>query len=60
VQSVARATGFAVGLNWYLTNQTKVKLDYELTQYVGGAGNSGQVRDRENEHLISAQVQLTF
>jgi len=55
------ATGYVLGLNWYLTTQVKIKLDYERTRFVGGGGGTlGNPRDREDENLISTQVQLVF
>ncbi|HEX3135057.1 MAG TPA: porin, partial [Planctomycetota bacterium] len=59
--SVEQATGYAVGLNWYLSRQVKLKLDFEHTEFVGGAGtNLATLHDREDENLISTQVQLVY
>ena len=55
--SVSQATGYVIGLNWYMTRNMKLKLDYEHTVYEGGAA-AGE--DRESEDLISTQVQLIF
>lgn len=58
--SVKQAQGLAVGINWYATRQVKLKMDYEHTVFSGGAGTADSISDREDEHLISVQVQLTF
>ncbi len=58
---VTQATGYACGLNWYMTRQVKLKLDYEHTRFVGGGGGTlADPRDREAENLISAQIQLVY
>ena len=59
--AIARATGYAVGLNWYMTRNVKLKLDYEHTTFAGGGGGTiGDPADRESENLISAQLQLVY
>jgi phosphate-selective porin OprO/OprP len=55
--SVEQATGYAVALNWYMTRNVKMKLNVERTVYEGGAAAGG---DREDENLISTQVQLVY
>jgi phosphate-selective porin OprO and OprP len=58
---IEQATGYAFGLNWYLTKQVRLKLDYEHTRFVGGGGGTpSNPQDREGENLFSAQVQLVF
>lgn len=59
--SITQATGYAIGLNWYMTRQVKLKLNYERTTFVDGAGSSlATLHDREDEHLISTQLQLVY
>ncbi|HEX4051753.1 MAG TPA: porin [Steroidobacteraceae bacterium] len=52
--SAAHAVGAAV--NWYLTYNFKVQLDYEVTRFTGGAilGN------RPAEHVLTSQFALAF
>ena len=60
-KSVSSATAFGLGVNWYLTRQVKLKLDYELTDYEGGGGGTlAAPKDRVSERLIETQLQLVF
>jgi phosphate-selective porin OprO/OprP len=50
----ARAIG--VGLNWYLTQNFKVQLDYEVTHFEGGA----PAGNRPAERVLTSQFSLIF
>ena len=58
--SARDATAFAIGLNWYLNRNIKIQLDYELTEFKGGAGTATAVSDRNDENLIVSRFQLLF
>ena len=51
----ARATG--VGINWWLNANVKWVLDYEWTQFEGGAANNG---NRPDERALTTRFALTF
>ena len=51
----ARATG--VGINWWLNANVKWVLDYEWTQFEGGAANNG---NRADERALTTRFALTF
>jgi phosphate-selective porin OprO and OprP len=51
----ARATG--VGLNWWLNANVKWVLDYEVTQFEGGAANNA---NRGDERALTTRFALTF
>jgi phosphate-selective porin OprO and OprP len=51
----ARATG--VGINWWLNANVKWVLDYEWTQFEGGASNNG---NRPDERALTTRFALTF
>ena len=51
----ARATG--VGINWWLNANVKWVLDYEWTQFEGGAVNNG---NRPDERALTTRFALTF
>ena len=55
--SVARsARAWAVGLNWYLNKNLRVMLDYEQTQFDGGAVTG----DRPDEKAYLTRIGLAF
>lgn len=56
-KSAEKATAWGVGLNWYLNNNLKLVLNYEDTDFDGGAANGG---DRPNEKLILSRFQVAF
>jgi phosphate-selective porin OprO/OprP len=56
----SEATAFAIGVNWTMSRQVRLMLDYELTTFDGGAGAPGAIEDREDEHVIATRVQLVF
>jgi phosphate-selective porin OprO and OprP len=51
----ARAT--AVGFNWWLNANVKWVLDYEVTQFEGGAANNA---NRPDERALTTRFALTF
>ena len=51
----ARATG--VGINWWLNANVKWVLDYEWTQFEGGAANNG---NRPDERALTTRFALSF
>ena len=52
------ATGWTVGLNWYLNENLKWMLDYERTSFEGGAAvGDGELVAVGDEHIpVGAQV----
>jgi phosphate-selective porin OprO/OprP len=54
--SVKEAREFAAGLNWHLTEFTKIMVSYHRTDFVGGAVES----DRESENAILMRLQLAL
>jgi phosphate-selective porin OprO and OprP len=58
--SAKTATEFALGVNWYLSNNIKWQWDYANTFFDGGAGTTAAPRDRPNESVIESQLQLSF
>lgn len=55
--SARKASGYTLGLNWYLTQNLKWVLDYEHTSFEGGAADSG---DRPDEQAILTRVAVGF
>lgn len=55
-KSAEKATAWGAGLNWYLNNHVKLVLNYEETDFEGGAVNG----DRPNEKLILSRFQVAF
>ena len=51
------ALAWSVGLNWYLNRNLKYVLDYERTDFDGGAPGGG---DREDEQVVFARFQVAF
>jgi len=57
--SEARAAGLA--LNWYLTSNAKLALNYEHTRYEGGGGGSSAApADRPDEDVVIGRLQLNY
>ena len=58
--SVRGATELAAGLNWYWSDNAKLVVDYENTQFQGGASTGPETsaghREAENIFLLRAQV----
>jgi phosphate-selective porin OprO/OprP len=65
--SVASASSWALGVNWWLNNNVKFVADYHQTEFDGGAGvyNSqgaltSRVRDRQTEKVFMTRFQVSF
>ena len=52
-----KASGYTLGLNWYLNQNVKWVLDYEHTTFDGGAAGGG---DRPTEQALLTRVALGF
>lgn len=52
-----QADAWAIGVNWMLNPMVRLMLDYDSTQFTGGAPNGG---DRDDEDLIMSRVQFVF
>jgi phosphate-selective porin OprO/OprP len=55
--SAREAREFAAGINWHLTEFTKIMVSYHRTDFVGGAADGG---DRESENAILMRLQLAL
>ncbi|MCG3150201.1 MAG: Porin O [Verrucomicrobiae bacterium] len=51
------ARDWGVGVNWYLNKAVKLAVNYNQTNFDGGAAGGG---DREAEHAILTRVQLSY
>ncbi|HKH47478.1 MAG TPA: porin [Thermoanaerobaculia bacterium] len=54
--SASAADSIGVGLNWYLNRNLKLMLDYERTEFEGGAAAG----DREDENVLLSRFQIAF
>ena len=59
-KSATKAMAIGAGVNWYMTKQVKLKLDFEQTAFEDGGGTTTNPTDRPTEHLIQTQLQLVF
>jgi phosphate-selective porin OprO/OprP len=50
------AEEWGIGFNWYLNRNLRVYLDYEQTQFEGGAATG----DREDESVLLSRFQIAF
>lgn len=55
--SVTEAQDLGVALNWYVTGNVRLALNYDSTEFTGGAAGGA---DREDEQALFARVQLSF
>ena len=55
--SVSKETAVGLGVNWYLTKQVKVSVNYEHTTFEGGAADGG---DRPSEDFVVTRFQHAF
>jgi phosphate-selective porin OprO and OprP len=55
-RSVRRAQDAGVGLNWSLTANARVSVDYDETRYEGGAAGG----DRDREQAIVSRLQISY
>jgi phosphate-selective porin OprO/OprP len=56
-RSVRSALAWGVGVNWYLNRNLKVTVNYENTDFRGGAQNPLLA---ENEQVILGRLQVSF
>jgi phosphate-selective porin OprO/OprP len=64
IAAAQEAREWGVGLNWYLNKNIKLVLDYEQTEFDGGAGapttTGYNVKNRETEQVIITRAQFAF
>ena len=62
--SVQEEREWGIGLNWYLNRNVKLVLDYEQTEFDGGAGavvgTAYKVKNRQTEQTVFTRAQVTF
>jgi phosphate-selective porin OprO/OprP len=54
--SASAAESLGLGFNWYLNRNLRVALNYEVTQFEGGATGG----DREDEKVLLSRFQISF
>ncbi len=54
--AVSKATAYGVGVNWYPWNTVKLSLNYELTEFEGGAATG----DRADEQALLSRFAINF
>jgi phosphate-selective porin OprO/OprP len=54
------ATEWALGINWYMSDNIKWYFDYANTYFNGGAGTAALPKDRPNESVFESQLQIAF
>ncbi|WP_197743695.1 OprO/OprP family phosphate-selective porin [Candidatus Nitrosacidococcus tergens] len=57
-QNASSAKGWAIGVNWYFTSQTKMMLDYQQVTFQGVGGKT--LGNNGVEHLLMARLQYAF
>ena len=55
-RSAQTAAAWAVGINWYLNRNAKLAVDYERTDFDGGASTG----DRKQEKIIFSRLQISY
>lgn len=55
--SVREANGFGAGVNWYFNDKVKWQLNYDFTEFEGGAASNG---DRADEQALFTRLQYQF
>ena len=58
--AASAATGYSLAVNWYLTQSVRWTLEYDLTQFEGGAGSAALVTDRKDEKAFVTRFVLAF
>lgn len=60
--SASEASAWGVALNWYLTRNFKVNVDYDQTEFDGGGGGTNFLhpRDREIERVLLTRFQVSY
>lgn len=59
-RSARRALALGAGVNWWLSRQVRITVDYEETRFDGGAGTYAMVRDRATERVLLGRVQTSL
>jgi phosphate-selective porin OprO/OprP len=59
-KSAARAVDYGAGLNWYLTANARLGVDFDLTRFNGGNGTFAAVTNRPIERAIFSRLQYAF
>ncbi|NKF21687.1 OprO/OprP family phosphate-selective porin [Solimonas marina] len=54
--AASKASSIGVGINWYLTANAKLVLDYDHTRYDGGASSG----DRQAEKAVFTRLQISY
>jgi phosphate-selective porin OprO/OprP len=54
--AASAAEAWAVGFNWYFNRNVRLYLDYEQTEFEGGAATG----DREDESIVFSRFQISF
>lgn len=57
VAAQQKAQTYGVGVNWYLTSNAKIALDYDYTDFKPAAGSTVE---RENERALFTRLQITY
>ena len=52
-----KAKSWAIGVNWYMNKMVRLMLDFDYTNFDGGAPNGG---DRRSEEVMMSRVQWVF
>ena len=55
--SASKASAWGVGVNWYLTQNYKWSLNYDVTSFEGGAADGG---DRPDEEALFTRFAVGF
>ncbi len=58
--AVSGASGYGVVLNWYLNQNVRWTLEYDHTDFDGGASTAGTVTDRQDENAYVTRFALAF
>ena len=58
--SAKTETEYAVGINWYLSNNIKYWFDYAYSDFYEGAGTTAVPKNRPPESVFESQMQLAF
>lgn len=56
-KSVTESRDAGVAVNWYLTSNARLSVNYDETQFTGGAAGGG---DRDTEQALFARLQLSY
>ncbi len=55
--AASRARSYGSGINWYLNENFKLMVNYDLTKFEGGASSG---KDRPDEHALFSRAQFRF